>query len=102
MSTTRRYYHTEILDRMLTLHEQRRDLWLQIDRERILLQEQDYSLASKVAAAYHDSMISPEVPYDDGCEEETALMEEQAEQRMLEPSSEEESDTDAREIGEAS
>ena len=94
MSTNRRYDDTEILNRMTKLRMRKKDLWLQVEQERILLQAPDDSLASKVASAYHDS-VARDAPLNDGFEEETALMEARAEQHMFEPSSEEESDSDA-------
>ena len=78
---------------MERLRSQKKDIWLQVDLERILLKEHEDSLASKVAVVYHDS-IAPDAPRDDGFEEETALMEAKIEQHMLDPSSEEDTDTD--------
>lgn len=92
--TTHRYDYTTILERMTKMRHMKVDLWLQVDGERILLEKADDSLASKVASAYHDT-VAHGAPYDDGFNDETALMEERAEQHMLEPSSEEESDTEA-------
>ena len=55
-------------------------LWLRTDGMMLLLAPQDISLACRVAAAYHDALVSPETPYndDDGFMAETRAMEARA------------------------
>ena len=65
-------------------------IWAHIEDEYVRLEsERDITLACRLASIYHNGAIS-RAPVDDGWDEETALMEAEAEDRMNAESSEDE------------
>ena len=68
-------------------------IWIHIEDEYVRLEgEREVTLACRLACIYHNSVVS-RAPIDDGWDEETALMEAAAEERM-QASASDESDTE--------
>lgn len=79
--SSREYVGEEILQFLVGIRSQ--PLWLYIDGKTFPLEDISHlELASEIVACYHNEVFST-MPPDDGWDLETQLMEERAEQHML-------------------
>ena len=93
---TRRYTWDEIHWRLQSLANRRQLLWIQVENTVIGLGGGDLRLAAELSAAYHNE-ISYNAPPDDGWADETARMQEAAEQHMRDPPSDDSDDNNMAE-----
>jgi len=91
MTATHRYFPDELENRVNNLADAGNLIWLSVENERHVLVEQEFPLACRLAASYHNQ-LAYNAPPDDGFDEETLQMEQQAQQHMEALSSDEDAD----------
>jgi hypothetical protein len=98
LSREQRYYEEEVMDMLRPYFAVystaspliRVPIWMHVEDEYVRLEgEREITLACRLASIYHNSAVS-RAPIDDGWDEETALMEAEAEERMQAEEEEEE------------
>ena len=91
MTATRRYFPDELESRVNSLAGAGHLIWLSVENERHLVTEQEFPFACRLAASYHNQ-LAYNTPPDDGFDEETRQMENQAQQHMEAPLSDDDGD----------
>lgn len=95
LSAQYRYAHAHLLENMEKLHSQGHDIWLTVGQSKYIpLVAQEFSVVAHIISAEHDMIVGENIPYDDGWDQETQEMENNAAQKMTEDTSEEETHTD--------
>ena len=93
--STTRYTGMSILWRLQSLCNRHQPLYMEVENTRHLLRPCELRLAAEMAASYHNQ-ICYNLPPDDGWADETACMEEAAEQHMHDPLSDDSDDNQRR------